>query len=125
MRQSFDNFVNQETQQRPQRSAIVCFVIRKTLNQRSLWFRAPTQSLGDCIAWYGGADDFDVQLQLLPPNAGSPEVLVGMLDEDRRDNTNVRLANDHQPSYRGCPSLRGCASRRRIVHRNAANQLRS
>jgi hypothetical protein len=34
------------------------FIIRKTLNQRSLWYRAAPQSLGDCIAWYGGADDF-------------------------------------------------------------------
>src|SRR5580692_9537057 len=62
------------------------FFIRKTFNQRSLWFRAPTRSLGDCIAWYGCADDFGLQLRLLSPTAGSPEVLVGMLDEDRRDN---------------------------------------
>jgi hypothetical protein len=29
------------------------FIIRKTFNQRSLWYRAAPQSLGDCIAWYG------------------------------------------------------------------------
>jgi hypothetical protein len=49
-------------------SSLFVFVIRKTLNRRSLWFRAPTQSLGDCIAWYGCADDFGLQLAIAVTN---------------------------------------------------------
>jgi len=43
-------------------SSLFVFVIRKTLNQRSLWYRDRAQSLGGCIAWYGCADDFGLQL---------------------------------------------------------------
>jgi len=49
-RQILDHFVNQETQQHRSNSSLFVFVIRKTLNQRSLWFRAMTQSLGHRIA---------------------------------------------------------------------------
>jgi len=45
-RQIFDNFVNRETQDHPRRFLTFVCIIRKTLNQRSLLFRAPTQ-----IAW--------------------------------------------------------------------------
>jgi hypothetical protein len=50
LRQLIDNFVNQETHTARSDSSLFVFVSRKRLNQRSLWFRAPTQSLGDCIA---------------------------------------------------------------------------
>jgi hypothetical protein len=76
-------------------SPLLVFIIRKTLNQRSLLFDAPRQPLGDCIAWFGCANDLRLQLRLLSPTAGSPEVLVGMLDEDRRDNAKGGLASDH------------------------------
>src|SRR5882762_3231854 len=72
------------------------FVLRKTLNQRSLCFHAPTQSLGGCIAWYGWANNLGLPLRLVSPTAGSPEVLVGMLDEDRRENAKGGLAGDNR-----------------------------
>jgi hypothetical protein len=50
LRQHIDNFVNQETRSDRSDWSLFIFVIRKRLNQRSLWYRAPTQSLGDCIA---------------------------------------------------------------------------
>ncbi len=48
-------------------SSLFVFVIRKTLNQRSLWFRAMTQSLGHRIAWYPCAKNLALQLGLLSP----------------------------------------------------------
>src|SRR6266487_2645077 len=48
-------------------SSLFVFVIRKTLNQRSLWFRAMTQSLGHRIAWYPCAENLALQLGLLSP----------------------------------------------------------
>jgi len=56
-RQIFDNFVKQKTQLHPLRFVTLAFLVPKTLNQRRLWFWGPTQSAGDCIAWYGSADD--------------------------------------------------------------------
>jgi len=38
-------FVNQQTQQRRSDSSLFVFVIRKTLNQRSLWYRDRTHRL--------------------------------------------------------------------------------
>src|SRR6266478_6179719 len=46
--------------------------------------------------------------------------LLGMLDEDRRDNAKGGLAGDHQPSYGCCASPRGRALRRGVVHCESA-----
>src|SRR6266436_3945745 len=100
------------------------FVLRKTLNQRSLCFHAPTQSLGGCIAWYGWANNLGLPLRLVSPTAGSPEVLVGMLDEDRRENAKGGLAGDHRPICGRCRSPRGRAPRRGVVRCDSARQLR-
>src|SRR5713101_9457691 len=48
-------------------SSLFVFVIGKTLNQRSLWFHAMTQSLGHRIAWYPCAENLALQLGLLSP----------------------------------------------------------
>jgi len=102
-------------------SSLFVFVIRKTLNQRSLWFRAMTQSLGHRIAWYPCAEN----LPFTGIAVTNLKFLVGMLDEDRRDYAKGGLASDRQPSCGCCGSRRGRASRRRIVHRSSAGQLRS
>jgi hypothetical protein len=122
-RRTFDNFVIRETHQHPQRSLTFAFIVRKAFNQPSLLLRTPRAGLEPALHGFWGASDLALQLRLLSPNA--PEVLVGMLDEDRRDNAKGGLAADRQPSY-GCrPSPCGRASCRRVVRRNSARQARS
>src|ERR1700688_993109 len=48
--------------------------------------------------------------------------LVGMLDEDRRENAKGGSAGDHQPGYGWRPSPRGRVPCRRLVRPNYARQ---
>src|SRR6266700_2405296 len=107
-------------------SSLFVFVIRKTLNQRSLLFRAPTRNrLETALHGSGGQAILVFTCDCCHQPLVHLKFLVGMLDEDRRDNAKGGLASDHQPSCGCCGSPRGRASRRRVVRCNSARQLRS
>ena len=110
----------------PSDSSLFVFVIRKTLNQRSLLFRAPTRNrLETALHGSSGQAILVFNCDCCHQRLVHLKFLVGMLDEDRRDNAKGGLASDHQPSCGCCGSRRGRASHRTVVHRSSAGQLRS
>src|SRR6266702_2401817 len=107
-------------------SSLFVFIIRKTLNQRSLLFCAPTHNRLETALHGSGVQAILVfNCDCCHQPLVHLKFLVGMLDENRRDNAQGGLAGDHQPCCGGCLSPRGRASRRRVVRRNSASQLRS
>src|SRR5260370_1960996 len=97
----------------PSDSSLFVFVIRKTLNQRSLLFRAPTRNrLETALHGSSGQAILVFNCDCCHQRLVHLKFLVGMLDEDRRDNAKGGLASDHQPSCGCFGSLRVRASPR-------------